>query len=163
MPETIISTGGAFPVSSVQRASIFPLAMGVGLTFSIVSGDGAALVQTGRGDPETFVALVRRALETQNSLRTQFSALAARWVSETSTPSSNFTDLIANWAYQRIIGMGPQVVPLILAELARYPDHWGPALEAITGENPAPPEAAGDPEAIAGAWLAWGRARGLIA
>ena len=34
--------------------------------------------------------------------------------------------------YQRIIGMGLPVVPLILEELEREPDQWFWALEAIT-------------------------------
>ncbi len=62
--------------------------------------------------------------------------------------------------YQQIIGLGSSVIPLILEDLAKEPDHWGWALEAITGENPVPEEAAGDITAIADAWLAWGRDRG---
>ncbi len=45
--------------------------------------------------------------------------------------------------YQRIVGMGLSTVPLILEELRREPDQWFWALEAITEENPVPPEAAG--------------------
>ncbi len=37
--------------------------------------------------------------------------------------------------YQRIIGIGWPVVPLILDELQREPDQWFWALEAITDEN----------------------------
>ena len=45
--------------------------------------------------------------------------------------------------YQRIIGLGMPVVPLILEELNREPNQWFWALEAITGQNPVPPEALG--------------------
>ncbi len=64
--------------------------------------------------------------------------------------------------YQRIIGMGPAVLPLLLEELRRKPDWWFWALRAITGENPAPPEAAGKLKEITAAWIAWGQQHGLI-
>ncbi|NOT64147.1 MAG: hypothetical protein HOP19_28360 [Acidobacteria bacterium] len=61
-------------------------------------------------------------------------------------------------AYQRIIGMGPAAVPLLLQELEQAPDHWFWALRAITDEDPAQAE-----DSLAGAaraWLAWGREKG---
>ena len=63
-------------------------------------------------------------------------------------------------AYKAIIGLGERAVPLLLAELARKPDHWFPALHAITGENPVPPEAEGKLKLMAAAWLQWGNERG---
>jgi hypothetical protein len=59
--------------------------------------------------------------------------------------------------YQRIIGMGPAVVPLILEELEREPGHWFWALESITEQNPVPPESAGKVGQMAEAWTRWGR------
>ena len=67
------------------------------------------------------------------------------------------------WPYQRTIGLGSMAVPLILAELRRETDHWFWALEAITGENPVPVDAAGNVHAAAEAWLRWGRDKGLVA
>jgi hypothetical protein len=64
--------------------------------------------------------------------------------------------------YQRIIGMGPPVVPLILEELRREPDQWFWALEAITEQNPVPQEASGKPRLMAEAWLRWGDQLGLL-
>jgi hypothetical protein len=64
--------------------------------------------------------------------------------------------------YQRIIGMGMPVVPLILEELQREPHHWFWALEAITEANPVPPESLGKIQEMADAWIAWGRSQGLI-
>lgn len=64
--------------------------------------------------------------------------------------------------YQRIIGMGPAALPLILDSLRREPEHWYWALEAITGENPVPPEDRGDIQKTADLWVAWGREQGLI-
>ncbi len=63
-------------------------------------------------------------------------------------------------AYQRIIGMGWVVVPLLLRELQREPDHWLWALQAITGEQPA--RNTDTLRAASDAWLNWGRERGLL-
>jgi hypothetical protein len=61
-------------------------------------------------------------------------------------------------SYQRIIGMGPAVVPLLLGELKARPAHWFWALNAITREDPA---AGIDRFSDAReAWLSWGRDRG---
>jgi hypothetical protein len=64
--------------------------------------------------------------------------------------------------YQAIIGMGLPVVPLILEELQREPNHWFYALEVITDENPVANAIQGDMRKIADAWLDWGRRQGLI-
>ena len=64
--------------------------------------------------------------------------------------------------YQRIIGMGPAAVPLILEELQREPDHWFWALEAITQEDPVPAAARGKIGDMADAWIAWGKQQGYI-
>jgi hypothetical protein len=63
-------------------------------------------------------------------------------------------------AYQRIIGMGPPAVPLILARLREQAAQWFWALTAITGEDPAEDETT--IEGATSAWLEWGRARGLV-
>jgi hypothetical protein len=68
--------------------------------------------------------------------------------------------MAAHPAYQEIIGMGPEVVPLLLADLARQPDHWFTALKAITGANPVDPADCGRIEKMAEAWLQWGRQNG---
>ncbi len=63
--------------------------------------------------------------------------------------------------YQRIIGMGPRVVPLILEELRREPDQWFWTLEAITEQNPVPPEAMGKVRQMAQAWGRWSEQEGI--
>jgi hypothetical protein len=65
--------------------------------------------------------------------------------------------------YQRIIGMGIAVVPLILEQLQREPDQWFWALESITDENPVPHESMGNVQAMAHAWIDWGRRNGFVA
>lgn len=94
-------------------------------------------------------------------LRERFEHLKKQW-KEQSRFLSNTAQMSMLWPYQRIIGMGSRAVPLILAELHRESDHWFWALEAITGENPVPPQAAGDVSASAEAWVHWGRQRGLL-
>jgi len=63
-------------------------------------------------------------------------------------------------AYQKIIGMGPAVIPLLLRELETNLDNWFWALMAITEEDPVPESIRGDGEAMAQAWLKWGKERG---
>ena len=75
---------------------------------------------------------------------------------------SNTAQMAMLRPYQRIIGMGQPVVPLILEELQREPDQWFWALEAITEENPVPPDSAGIVRTMAQAWVDWGRQRGLL-
>ena len=65
-------------------------------------------------------------------------------------------------AYQQIIGMGEEALPLILEELSRRPGHWFWALKAITGEDPVPAEHAGEVPEMTRAWLEWGRQHDYI-
>jgi hypothetical protein len=94
-------------------------------------------------------------------LHERFRRLAAEW-KERSRYLSNTAQMAMLKPYQQIIGMGMPVVPLILQELRREPDQWFWALEAITGENPVPPEAAGNVRLSAQAWVEWGIQRGLL-
>ena len=87
--------------------------------------------------------------------------LTVDWKSK-SLHLSNTAQISMIFSYQKIIGMGPLVVPLILAELQREPDHWFWALEAITGENPVAKQDFGDIEASANAWISWGSQNGLL-
>jgi hypothetical protein len=94
-------------------------------------------------------------------LETLFAKLSTQWREETCFLSST-TAIATHPAYQRIIGLGPQVIPLILADLQREPGHWFWALAALTGEDPVPPADRGRVPAMADVWLKWGRANGWI-
>jgi hypothetical protein len=85
----------------------------------------------------------------------RFRQLVQQWKDE-SRYLSNTAQMAMLRSYQSIIGMGPQAVPLILDELRREPDHWFWALEAITLENPVPPQDAGQLDKMAQAWIDWG-------
>jgi hypothetical protein len=96
------------------------------------------------------------------ALRQRFQRLAAQW-KEQARYLSNTAQMAMLPPYQRIIGMGWLAVPLILEELQREPDQWFWALEAITEENPVPPEARGNVRRMAQAWLEWGKQKGIVA
>jgi hypothetical protein len=65
-------------------------------------------------------------------------------------------------AYQKIIGMGPDVIPLLLRELQSNLDNWFWALMAITEADPVPEEARGNGEEMARCWLKWGEEQGYL-
>ncbi len=92
-------------------------------------------------------------------VESKFIRLRDEWKAQRG-PESSTQRLAMHPAYQKIIGMGPDVVPLLLRELECDLDSWFWALRAITEADPVPPEARGDGEAMARAWLEWGRERG---
>ena len=96
---------------------------------------------------------VRRADERELALT--FRRLADEWRRETAALSSLHRKVM-HPAYQRIIGMGPRAIPLILRELQMTRGHWLWALNAITSVDPTSPGASFS-EAV-NAWLEWGRA-----
>ena len=100
-------------------------------------------------------------LVSEVGIHERFQRLAAQW-KERSRYLSNTAQMSMLEPYQRIIGMGLPVVPLILAELQREPDHWFWALESITEQNPVPPEAAGKVRQMAEVWVRWGQQQGLL-
>ncbi len=100
-------------------------------------------------------------LEVSKPIQERFRELKESWKSKT-RHLSNTAQISLAFPYQMIIGMGPQVIPLILSELENEPDHWFWALEAITGENPVTKNEAGDMEASVQAWILWGKKNGLL-
>lgn len=101
--------------------------------------------------------------ESANKLRLKrtFSVLKKQWKSDTKYLSSS-TEMVMHPSYQRIIGLGPDVIPIILEEIKSAPDHWFWALEALTGENPVLPEDVGRIGPMTEAWLKWGKGKKLI-
>ena len=89
----------------------------------------------------------------------KFYTLATEWQSEVGGMSST-AQMSQHPAYQQIINMGSQVVPLLLSELKKNPLYWLAALNAITGENPIKPEQRGRVKQMASAWIKWGEDRG---
>ena len=93
--------------------------------------------------------------------RSRFRELADEWERDTCFLSST-TKMVMHPAYQRIIGMGPAAVPLILRELRENPGHWFWALKAITGVDPIPSSDRGDLRKMTDAWLGWADRNGII-
>lgn len=89
----------------------------------------------------------------------KFRRLADQWLRETEHTSS-IKKACMHPAYQRIIGMGPVIVPYLLREIEQNPDHWFWALSAITEEDPASTEDTFDGAKTA--WLQWGREKGYL-
>ena len=92
-------------------------------------------------------------------LEAEFNRLAEEWHEETRMLSL-VTQKSMHPAYQRIIGMGQPVVPLILRDLEQKPDHWFWALRAITGANPVKSDMVGRMKLMAQAWIQWGKEHG---
>ena len=96
----------------------------------------------------------------QELLEARFAGLVSEW-REAVRLKSSLAEIVGHPAYQQIIELGLPVVPLILRELERNPTYWFAALRAITQEDPVPPDDRGRLDAMAGAWLRWGREQGL--
>jgi hypothetical protein len=94
-----------------------------------------------------------------DEVRAVFERNRNQWLTETSTLSS-LTDVAMHPAYQEIIGLGPEVLPLIFQDLEQQPAFWFWALAAITRQTPDHEE--GNFESARAAWLKWGRDHGYI-
>lgn len=99
--------------------------------------------------------------EVKGDVAARFNELADRWSGETLRLSS-MTQIVLHPAYQQIIGMGPDALPLIFARLTHQPGHWFWALNAITGENPVQAEDLGDVRRMSDIWLQWAQTHGYI-
>lgn len=91
-----------------------------------------------------------------------FTRLAQEWRSAVAFVSS-VTEMVAHPKYAQIIGLGKEALPILLQDLANKPDHWFPALKAITAVDPVPPGDRGDIGKMADAWVRWGVEQGHIA
>jgi hypothetical protein len=105
--------------------------------------------------------LVEAVIKETEELASTFFAQLEQWKSETKLMSS-LQDIVLHPSYQRIIGLGPRAIPLILRELEEASGHWFWALQALTGENPVLAEDVGRTKRMAVAWLAWGREKHFI-
>ena len=88
-----------------------------------------------------------------------FAKLVDKCKTETAMMSS-VCDFTMHPAYQEIIDLGYDVIPLLLRELALRPDHWFWALRTITNVDPVPHADRGDIKKMTKAWLQWGRDQG---
>ena len=96
-----------------------------------------------------------------SSLNRQFQRLVAEWNDATAGLSSPRA-IAGHAAYQQIIALGPQALPLIFRDLKENGGWWYPALRALTGVNPVPESARGNLPLNDAAWLKWGQDNGYI-
>ena len=95
-----------------------------------------------------------------SNVKSTFDELAEIWKADTALLSSVYQKAL-HPAYQRIIGLGEPVVPILLDALARGDyDEWYWALRAITGEDPVSDSVRGNVEQMAEAWMQWGKKKG---
>jgi GAF domain-containing protein len=101
----------------------------------------------------------RESLFVDEDMMLTFRQLADAWEKET----ASFTvllDRMTHPTYQRIIGLGDRVVPILLKELERQPNHWFWALEAITRQSPVKQENSGRISEMVKDWVHWGKEQG---
>ena len=91
----------------------------------------------------------------------EFNQLVSEWKSGRPR-GADVAQMIRHPAYERIVGMGEQAIPLILNELEREVDHWFPALRELTGASPVPEESKGNLVKMTQAWLDWGKDEAYI-
>ncbi|HKR59037.1 MAG TPA: hypothetical protein VJS64_04835 [Pyrinomonadaceae bacterium] len=121
--------------------------------------DLGSLTVTLMSSDDSFVPLGES--EVRAEVEQAFRLHAERWYSDTLILSS-YLEKILHPDYQKILTLGPEVVPLILNELTDMPNDWFWALRMLTEADPVEPEQAGDMQAMANAWIEWGKAEGMI-
>ncbi len=102
--------------------------------------------------------------EKAERLSRKFQQLAQQWRDERGATSS-VAQMAMLSSYQQIIGMGPEAIPMILAQLkseGNSPNHWFWALASITRDNPVPQNSRGKLQEMAKAWLEWGKKEGYV-
>ena len=87
--------------------------------------------------------------------------LEAQWNSDTEF-LSDAGKIMNHPAFQAIIGLGHEVVPLLLRDLESQPSLWVWALPDITGEDPVAAADRGNIRKMTAAWLQWGRDKGML-
>ena len=102
-----------------------------------------------------------RARVSVGNIADTFKQLAIQWRNETKFLSS-ITDKALHPCYQRIIGLGPEALPIILMDLRDKGGHWFWALESIAGVNPVLPEHYGDIDKMTHDWIDWGKRKGYL-
>jgi hypothetical protein len=150
-----VPTAAGFSITLQAQASreswetpAIKVAKGTGSTMAILRD---ASVAQARKEKRVAVSDVKRL----------FSELSRDWREATNLASSA-SEIVLNQSYQRIIGLGPDVIPLVLADLRARGGHWFSALRALTGENPVRPLDVGRIKKMTESWLNWGRQKGLI-
>jgi len=97
--------------------------------------------------------------EGQDEMAQRFQKLAQAWENDTINLSS-VDEIVGDAAYQELVAMGEQIIPLVFEKMEGEPSLWFLLLSDITGENPVPARDRGDVAAMARAWKRWGKRNG---
>lgn len=140
---------------------------------NIVSSYGSQIIEqrvpdfNGQGpDAQTITrASIKKMIDeifsvtSNENLQFRFERLYREWKNDTKFMSSA-SDKAMHPAYQQVIGMGKEALPLIFNKLKKSPDHWFWALQSITGVNPIPLDKRGNVPEMAKIWVSWGQEQG---
>lgn len=102
-----------------------------------------------------------RSIGITDQLEERFREQADKWERETRHLSSP-TQMMMHPSYHAILGMGQEVVPLLVRDLQQNRRSWFWALSYLTHENPINPKDAGKMDAMIKAWVGWGKEKGLL-
>lgn len=129
----------------------------------LLGGQSGAHIRARKEDWEQIAEYIAQSqrIKSLSRMMAIFSSASMKWKEETKYCSS-MTKILLHPAYQRIIGLGPDVVPFVLRDLADTGAHWSWALQALTGENPVAPENEGRPKRMAEDWIKWGKNKNLL-
>jgi len=135
------------------------------VTWLYPSKDGKVNQQTVQSGIQTRIPAVIAApmlskliVDPAAALGVQFQDLRKEWKARRGV-SSSLLDMSMLEPYQKIIALGKDAVPHIIAQLKAEgdePDQWFWALRVLTGANPVKPEDRGDFRAMSKAWIDWG-------
>jgi hypothetical protein len=95
----------------------------------------------------------------RETVEQRFRRLEAAWEADTLVLSDAHR-ITEHPAFQEIIRMGEEVIPLMLQDLEQRPRLWVWALPRITGANPVAPSDGGNIRKMTDAWLHWGHDKG---
>jgi hypothetical protein len=102
-----------------------------------------------------------RVLSIVEPLSERFKSHAEKWERETAFLSATPMRVLHD-SYQSIMAMGPDVVPLLLADLQTTRRHWFWALRHLTNVDPVPEKYRGNVDKMIEAWVDWGKREGKL-
>jgi GAF domain-containing protein len=112
-------------------------------------------------DVASSLSMVVKKEKVKKQVEDRFSSLVTEWRKEAGHLSST-SEAVLHPAYQQIIGLGKEAIPLLLKELNKHSGRWFWALKTITGENPVLEDQRGKNQEMINAWIDWGKKRGYI-
>lgn len=133
-------------------------------TLLTVSAPGASppVVELRGQLSDVVIHLESAASSRRNRQLERFGRLVRQWREDTQWLSST-TEIAMHPAYQAVIGMGPDALPMILEDLRNNSGYWYWALKAISNEDPVPPSDRGAIKKMKNAWIQWGKQRRILA